>query len=504
MNKIVSIIALAAFSLSGASAVFAQSYSSGTCVSLSRTMSYGSRGSDVTQLQRFLVSQNYPGGGSWMITGTFGPATQTAVRNFQQQNGLSISGSVDSATRNAVNQVSCYGSSSYNYSNASSQSYLPYQYSNTSYAAPSYAYTNPSYQYQYPTYTPTQTYGNSTNSYYPYQNCSTYNSGYNSGYMYGNSYNCGNQNNQNNSYSQLSIYSVSPNSGAIGSTVTVYGNGFTSTGNTVRIGAFVVNNLTSIDGRSLSFTIPTVPQAYAYYGYNSQQYALGTYGLTVTNSSGYTSNSISFTITGYGQTASPTITSVNGPATIGVGQVGTWTVVINNPSSNYATVSVNWGDVSTYAQASQQQSYSQGVQTITFTHAYNVQGAFTPTFTVTNGNGPAANSSLSVTVTGSGSYGSNPTISSINPVYASVGTNMTIYGTNFTGANTIMFNSGALNNVYTTSGNTLSFVLPSAVGAYCPQGQACPTYAQLLTPGTYNVSVINQNGTSNPVTLVIQ
>ena len=40
----------------------------GACVNLVSDLSYGSSGSQVSQLQTFLVSRNYPGGGTWMIT----------------------------------------------------------------------------------------------------------------------------------------------------------------------------------------------------------------------------------------------------------------------------------------------------------------------------------------------------------------------------------------------------------------------------------------------------
>ncbi|RJQ34069.1 hypothetical protein C4556_03480, partial [Candidatus Parcubacteria bacterium] len=43
---------------------YGQTYSS--CTNLSSDLSHGSKGSDVSSLQQFLVSQNYPGTGSWM------------------------------------------------------------------------------------------------------------------------------------------------------------------------------------------------------------------------------------------------------------------------------------------------------------------------------------------------------------------------------------------------------------------------------------------------------
>src|SRR3989344_5871162 len=68
------------------------------CTILTSNLSYGMRNPQVRELQRFLVSLNFPGGGSWMITGYFGPATRQAVRNFQQQSGLAVSGYVDAST----------------------------------------------------------------------------------------------------------------------------------------------------------------------------------------------------------------------------------------------------------------------------------------------------------------------------------------------------------------------------------------------------------------------
>lgn len=501
--KKISIIALTlALSLSSTAVVFAQSYYSGSCVSITRTLTYGSRGSEVSQVQRFLVSRGYPGGGSWMISGRFGPATQTAVRNFQQEMGIALTGIIDSQTRDQINQISCNGGSSYNANNSSTSN--NYNYSSPSYSGvPIIQNYNQNYSQNYPQ---NYQYGNGYNSY----------NGYNNNYTtpiatipctsayYNSYYPCTNTQNYN---TAPVIYTVSPNSGAIGSTVTINGSGFSPIQNTVRIGSLVVNNITSTDGRTLSFVIPAINNSngyqYNYNTYNTASIQLGAYGLTVTNSAGYSSNTVSFAITGYGINSSPTIVSVNGPASISTGQVGTWTIVINNPTSNYATVSANWGDVSSYTQSNQQQSYSQGQQTITFTHVYNTQGTYIPTFTVTNGNGTPANSSVSVVVYGTSVNTSTPTISSINPGYGTTGTSVTIYGSNFTGSNTIIFNSGAIYNVYTTTGNTLNFVLPSYVSAYCISGQACPTYAQALTPGIYRVSIVNSNGTSNQMSFTV-
>src|SRR6185503_9121387 len=66
MNKVLVSSVLAVLLLAGTAS--AQSYGSG-CMNISRDLVVGSRGSEVRDLQRFLVSRNYPGSGDWMITG---------------------------------------------------------------------------------------------------------------------------------------------------------------------------------------------------------------------------------------------------------------------------------------------------------------------------------------------------------------------------------------------------------------------------------------------------
>ena len=68
------------------------------CTNLTRDLSVGSKGTDVRTLQQFLVSRNYPGGGSWMISGTYGRATEAAVRNFQRESRMNSTGRVDMQT----------------------------------------------------------------------------------------------------------------------------------------------------------------------------------------------------------------------------------------------------------------------------------------------------------------------------------------------------------------------------------------------------------------------
>ncbi|RJQ35388.1 hypothetical protein C4556_00290, partial [Candidatus Parcubacteria bacterium] len=170
----------------------------------SSDLSHGSKGSDVSSLQQFLVSQNYPGTGSWMVTGYYGRATEAAVRNFQAGSGLIQSGVVDRATRNAIRERSC---GNYGYLGGVSGSQYPYQYA-----------------YQYP-------------SQYPY----TY-----PGYQYGYTI-------------PLRLDSLSVTSGSAGTSLTLYGSGFEATYNTVRFGSNVAYGAGSTNGTSLTLTVPGMP-----------------------------------------------------------------------------------------------------------------------------------------------------------------------------------------------------------------------------------------------------
>ncbi len=60
---------------------------------------YGSTGPEVTRLQERLQNWGYFQG---TVDGNFGKTTFDAVQQFQQQNGITATGTVDTATRNAL------------------------------------------------------------------------------------------------------------------------------------------------------------------------------------------------------------------------------------------------------------------------------------------------------------------------------------------------------------------------------------------------------------------
>ena len=168
------------------------------CTIITSNLSYGSRGSEVSTLQTFLVSQHYPGDGAWMITGYFGRATEQAVRNFQAGRGLLQTGVVDWQTREAIRQASCGGAG--------------------------YAYTASAYPYY--------------SQQYPHQ----YNYPYGYGYT-----------------APLRLDSLSAYSASVGSSITLYGSGFDNTYNTVHFGNNAASGAGSANGTSLSIVVPNLP-----------------------------------------------------------------------------------------------------------------------------------------------------------------------------------------------------------------------------------------------------
>jgi hypothetical protein len=94
--------------------------------------------------------------------------------------------------------------------------------------------------------------------------------------------------------------------------------------------------------------------------------------------------------------------------------------------------------------------------------------------------------------------GTGVEVSSISPASGAIGTQVTIYGSGFTSTeNRVQFGSGAIANLNSYDGKTLSFTVPSYLGPYCPPGNACPMYVMVVSPGVYGVTVVNANGTSN-------
>src|SRR3989344_593174 len=280
MKKLL-VSALAVVALAAAAPALGQTYY-GTCASVPAGLTVGLRGSSVSSLQSFLVSQNYPGGGSWMITGYFGQATAAAVRTFQATHGLPQTGFVDAATAAAINNASCGG-----------VSYPTYP-----------AYPTP------PSYCLLSGQGGA----YPYN--------------YGYGTNC-----------HVSIRSISPSSADVGDRITMYGSGFSSSGNTARFGiGIAATNVSSYDnGTRLTFTVPS---RLSVYGYSSERVYETTYPVSIVNSAGYTSNAVSLRITDADENDNDgdlEISNVSGPSSLDVGERGTWAANVRGGRTDYLT-----------------------------------------------------------------------------------------------------------------------------------------------------------------------
>ncbi len=513
-----------------------------SCVSLSRDLSSGSRGSDVTLLQTFLVSRNYPGSGNWMITGYFGPATAQAVRNFQAQQGLLSTGSVDGTTRAAIARVGC-GTAGVNYYPPQTypwNSYNPYSYNiagnlaltslsaNTGFIGSSVtvygtgfdAYNNTvnfgtlqignlpsngtSITFNVPAYVSggnvdmrvvnsrgtsnplTFTVNAYGLPYGQYAYCGYSNYGYQN-------YNCGSNTNTY-AVSAPVISYLNPSSGGAGAVVTVLGSGFTTTGTSVRFRTGIIANLHSPDGRSVSFTVPAQLT-----GFGTQVLTLSAYNVSVVNGAGFASNSLPFTVTSLGSASLPSILSVSGPSALSPGAAGVWSITVNNQSTSFLTVSVNWGDQNVFGNiaSSPQTTFAQGTQTFSFSHAYAAAGTYTITFTASNSAGSNA-SSATVNVPSSASP-ANAMLSSLSPSSGRTGTQIALIGSGFTAFdNTVHFGVGGARNVPSQNGAIIYFTVPAALSPcdVLSPGNVCAQFLQQVTPGSYPVFVTNANGTT--------
>jgi len=286
---------------------------------------------------------------------------------------------------------------------------------------------------------------------------------------------------------------LNPTSGAVGSMVTIHGSGFSPTGNTVRFGGGVVTGVSSFDGRTITFMVPSQLS-----GPSSQFVTVGTYNVSVSNFAGYTSNSVTFSVTSTGGSyGAPTISSVNGPTSLTTGQGGTWTIVVNNQNNTYMTTSVRWGDEGTYSTIAPSQTSYSGTNTLTFTHTYNTAGTYNVVFTVTNNAGQQNTATATVTVSGSGTYGT-VALSSLSPTSGRVGTQILLTGTGFVPYdNVVRFGQGGSRNVSSfNNGTQMYFTVPAWMSPCDPMAQVCTMQAMQITPGTYPVSVANGNGSS--------
>lgn len=102
--------------------------------------------------------------------------------------------------------------------------------------------------------------------------------------------------------------------------------------------------------------------------------------------------------------------------------------------------------------------------------------------------------------------GAAPVIATVSPEDGPVGTRIMIKGTGFTPTgNDIYFTteSGAV-NVTSPRGTTLEFTIPAGVSCIEALKHAlCGQYIMGVTPGLYEIYIVNQNGRSNSATFQV-
>jgi peptidoglycan hydrolase-like protein with peptidoglycan-binding domain len=453
------------------------------CANLTTDLSVGSHGSQVRALQTFLVAQNYSGGGSWMITGNYGQATAAAVRLFQQQVGLPVSGWVDAATRFSINQAGC--GSNYGYTNPNTYNV----YNNN------YGYTYPDYSY------PNNFYGNYNNS-YPYNYNYYQNTSSNCG-VFPYFYSC-----YNNVGSAPTLTSLSTTYALPGNVVTIYGTGFDSSNNTVYIGGTSLRNISSYNGMTLSFTVPANT-----YGTVSVSVGntFGTSNALTLNTGGNTNvcSTYPYNQNGYGGYCPP---ATNGQITIypASGAVGT-NVTIYGWNFTQTNNTVHFGNgIIANLSSYDGRSISFTVPTTISGYGYQPIGLGAYNVSVTNGSGQTSGAvPFTITSLGGGTNTSNNVaLNSISPSYGSIGTQIMLIGNGFNSTdNTVHFGiGGTLHVPSSNNGTVIYYTVPQYVNPcdLASQGNLCSINVQPLLPGPVQVSVSNGNGTSQNLMFQVQ
>ena len=224
------------------------------------------------------------------------------------------------------------------------------------------------------------------------------------------------------SQTPVTIYSITPLTGPVGTTISIRGFGFTSN-NTVHFAGGALGNIPITSSvaiacttdpnchgginQTLLFTVPSSigpycpPNSMRMCAMYMQLITPGTYTLYVENDNGR-SNSFTFTVTAdTSSNQAPTINGVDTPSTLAMGTVGTWTIHASTPSNTTANLhySVNWGDQNKMANSIMAPGQTNVQSSASFTHSYSQAGTYTQVFTVTDDSGRSSNVTTTVNVT---------------------------------------------------------------------------------------------------------
>ncbi len=201
------------------------------------------------------------------------------------------------------------------------------------------------------------------------------------------------------------ITTFQPQSGPIGTSVTLSGSGFTSD-MIVRFAEGSVAHTTSSDGTWISFTVPNSVGPYCAPNMMCAMYMRligpGQYSVYIQSADGsVVSNTVTFAVTGSSFNQTLSISGLDAPTTLSLGTSGTWPVHVQSSSTNHTLhYSVLWGDEANTTGGGIMESAPTTVKTsVTFTHAYQRSATYTPTFTVTDDSGHSVSTSATITIT---------------------------------------------------------------------------------------------------------
>lgn len=208
-----------------------------------------------------------------------------------------------------------------------------------------------------------------------------------------------------------------------------------------------------------------------------------------------------------GHNQPPVVQGLSGPTFVYLGRTATWKVEASDSDRNALSYNVDWGDSSVggnIQSGSAAPGQSNPNQAVTFTHSYARAGTYTITFTVTDSEGLSAKATATVNVLASEPVAGSINLNTITPSSGPVGTVVTLRGSGFTATdNHIKFQTGYIHGLSSSDGATLSFVIPPSVDLCAPGSDVCALGLPRITPGVYNVSVINAKGISNSLVFTV-
>jgi endonuclease/exonuclease/phosphatase family metal-dependent hydrolase len=265
-----------------------------------------------------------------------------------------------------------------------------------------------------------------------------------------------------------SITSFSPTSGPVGTNVVITGTAFTGA-TAVKFNGTAATSFTVNSDTQITATVPT---------------GATTGPISVTTANGTGTSSTSFTVTA----PAPSITSFSPTS----GPVGTNVIITGTAFTGATAVKFN-GTAATSFTVNSDTQITATVPT----------GATSGTISVTTANGTGT-SSASFTVT---TTVAAPSITSFSPTSGAVGTNVTITGTNFTGATAVTFNGTSAS--FTTNSNVMvTATVPSGattgpITLTTPSGTATSSANFTVTSslgGTLNISQVYGGGGNSGAT----